>query len=287
MQTQSGVQNAGWLSMKRLQDRVAVVTGAASGIGRALCLQLANEGCQIAMADVDEEGLQESRRLLETNGMLCTTHIVDVADRHAVERFACGVEDAHGGAHLLINNAGVTLVEAAENIEYDDFEWLMNVNFWGVVYGSKAFLPLLRQQDEAHIVNISSLFGLMALPLQSAYNASKFAVRGFSEALKMELSTSPVQVSCVHPGGVKTQIAANARFGRTAPAGSRRKLTRTFDQKARTTPQGAARTIIRGILRNKRRIIVGADASIADRVVRLFPGTYERLLGLEKLMQKR
>lgn len=272
--------------MKNLAGRVAVVTGAASGIGRALCVELANSGCHLAMSDIDEAGLLETKRQIEAHRVPCSTHVVDVADRAALLQFASEVERQHGRANILINNAGVTVVDPAENISYDDFEWLMNINFWGVVYGCKAFLPMLKQEDEAHIVNISSLFGLMGLPLQSAYNASKFAVRGFSEALKMELSASSVGVSCVHPGGVKTEIAASARFGSEAPPGSREKLVKTFDRKARMTSEAAARKIVRGIRRNKRRIIVGADATIADWVVRLFPGTYERILGLEKLARR-
>ncbi len=272
--------------MKNLEGRLAVVTGAASGIGRALCVELAKSGCHLAISDIDDAGLLNTKRLIEEHDVPCTTHIVDVADKAALARFATSVENEYGRANILINNAGVTVVDPAENINYDDFEWLMNINFWGVVYGCKAFLPMLKREDEAHIVNISSLFGLMGLPLQSAYNASKFAVRGFSEALKMELSATSVGVSCVHPGGVRTEIAANAKFGSKAPPGSREKLIKTFDRKARTTPEAAARKIVRGVRRNKRRIVVGTDAMIADWIVRCFPGTYERILGLEKLARR-
>lgn len=268
--------------MKKLPGSVAVVTGSASGIGRALCLQLAARGCNLAIADIDSAGLAETCELVERVGVRCTCHVVDVASRTAVEAFARDVADAHGAVHLLFNNAGVTVVDTVAGIEYDDFEWIMQINFWGVVYGTKAFLPLLREQDEAHIINVSSLFGLMSLPLQSAYNASKFAVRGFTEALKMELAGSPVRVSCVHPGGIKTSITHNSRIGEVAYEGSKEELAKSFELKAVTTPEKAAITIIKGVLRNKRRILVGADAKIADWVVRHFPETYERILRLEK-----
>lgn len=274
-------------SVQQLSGKVAVITGAASGIGRALAVQLAEHGSHLAIADIDQVGLDETKSMLASSGVSCTTHIVDVADRLAVEAFAKDVVTAHDAVHVVINNAGVTLIELAEHVSYDDFEWVMQINFWGVVYGSKAFLPYLRLQDEAHIVNVSSLFGLMALPLQSAYNASKFAVRGFTEALKMELCASPVRVSCVHPGGINTAITKNSRVGDDALAVSKEELEATFEAKALTTPDKAARIIIRGILKNKRRILVGPDARIADWVVRHFPSTYEKWLGIEREVKKR
>lgn len=273
--------------MKHLSGRVAVVTGAASGIGRALAVQLAQRGCNLAIADINLEGLADTARLVESEGVRCSTHQLDVADRVAFEQFASDVVDRHGAVHLVINNAGVTLIDLAENMSYDDFEWIMNINFWGVVHGTKSFLPLLREQDEAHIVNISSLFGLMSLPLQSAYNASKFAVRGFTEALKMELSGSPIGVTSVHPGGIKTDITRNSRIGEDALEVSREELNAGFEKAALTTPDKAAATILRGIEKNRRRVLIGLDAKLFSLIVRLFPGSYEKVLRLEKEVRRR
>lgn len=271
--------------MRNFSGRLAVITGAASGIGRALAVQLAGRGANLALADIDEAGLRETAAMV--SGVECTTHVVDVADRSAVQAFATEVAGHFGRVNLLINNAGVTLVSTAEGVAWDDFEWIMNVNFWGVVHGTKAFLPHLRQADEAHIVNVSSLFGLMSMPLQSTYNASKFAVRGFTEALKMELAGSGIGVSSVHPGGVQTDIARNARIGADVPFVTREKLVKNFDKKAITSSEQAAAIIIRGIEKNRRRILVGRDARWLDRVVRWLPGRYERLLGLENDIRRR
>ena len=271
--------------MKNLSGKLAVITGAASGIGRALAVQLAERGADLALADIDADGLEETAA--SVTGVECTTHVVDVADRPAMEAFASQVVAQHGRVDLLINNAGVTLVSTAEGCAYEDFEWIMNVNFWGVVHGTKSFLPHLRKAREAHIVNVSSLFGLMSMPLQSTYNATKFAVRGFTEALKMELAGSGIGVSSVHPGGVSTAIAENARIGADVPFVTREKLVKNFERKAITSPEQAAAIIIRGIERERRRVLVGRDARWLDRVVRLLPGRYERLLGLENDIRRR
>ncbi len=280
-----------WLAagvpMRTLAGRVAAITGGGSGIGRALALQLATKGCRIAIADVDGSALAETRSKLEDAGAACSTHVVDVADREAVESFAAEVVQQHGAAHIVINNAGVTLIETAENMSYDDFEWIMNINFWGVVYGTKSFLPYLRQVEEAHIVNVSSLFGLMALPLQSSYNASKFAVRGFTEALKMELAATRIGVSCVHPGGIKTNITKHSKIGAGALDVSREQLHSDFEKAAMTTPEKAAAAIIGGIEKNRRRILIGIDAKALDWVARHFPGSYEKLLRLEREVKRR
>jgi len=268
--------------MKKFSGKVAVITGAGSGIGRALAVQLAERGCVLTVADISADGLQETRKLVEAAGAVCSTHIVDVADRATVEEFAAAVVDEHGAVHLLVNNAGVTLVDWAEHVSYDDLEWIMNINFWGVVFGTKSFLPYMRQVDEAHIVNISSLFGLVAMPLQSAYNASKFAVRGFTEALKMELAGSHIGVSCVHPGGIKTGIGRNSRVSEEALSVPKEELIAEFEKAARTTPEKAAAVIIRGIEKNKRRVLIGGDARFVDLVARFFPGSYEKILGIEK-----
>lgn len=273
--------------MKDFAGKIAVITGAGSGIGRALAMCLAERGCVLALADVNQDGVQQTHAQLTATGAKCSIHHVDVTDREAVAKLADTVVSQHGAVHLLVNNAGVTVVDRAESVSYDDFEWVMNTNFWGVVYGTKSFLPYLRLVDEAHIVNISSLFGLMSMPLQSTYNASKFAVRGFTEALKMELAGSSIAVSCVHPGGVKTDIARNSRIRDSAISVSREKLIAEFDKRAITTPQKAAAKIVRGIEKNKRRIVIGIDAKIADWIIRLFPGSYEKFLRLEKKVRRR
>ncbi len=273
--------------MKLAAGQVAAITGAGSGIGRALAVQLAQRGCHLAIADIKPEELQQTAVLVTAQGVNCSTHVLDVAKREAVAEFADDVVEQHGGVNLVINNAGVTLIDSADKVLYSDFEWIMNINFWGVVYGSKAFLPYLRQAQTGHIVNVSSLFGLMSLPLQSAYSASKFAVRGFTESLKMELAGSSVGVSCIHPGGIKTSITTNSRVGEHALGGSKEKLFADFDKAAITSPERAAEQILRGVEKDQRRVMVGRDAKIMDWVVRHFPNTYEKVLGLEKEVRRR
>ncbi len=271
--------------MKQFKDRVAVVTGAGSGIGRCLAVQLAEKGCHLALADRDVEGLKATAESVAEFGVNCSLHPLDVADREAMEAFAADVIAKHEQVHLLFNNAGVTLIDRIESLEYDDFEWIMNINFWGVVYGTKAFLPHMKKVEEAHITNVSSLFGLQALPSQGAYNASKFAVRGFTEALKMELSATNVGVSSVHPGGIKTSIVRNGRFADASMAGSKEDYDSFFEKAAKTTPEKAAEVILKGVAKNKRRILVGMDAKIMDFIVRVFPGSYEKIMGLEKMIK--
>lgn len=270
--------------MKVRPGDVAVITGAGSGVGRALAVRLAGRGCVLLLADIDETGLSETAGQVEEAGAACTSHVVDVADRAAVEAFAAGVAARHAHVNLLINNAGVTVVDEAESMDYEDFEWVMQINFWGVVYGTKAFLPSLRRAESAHIVNLSSVFGLMAMPLQSAYNASKFAVRGFTEALKMELAGSHIGVSCVHPGGIRTRIGRNSRIREVAPGDE---IVRQFERFAMTSPDKAAVKIIRGIEKRRRRILIGPDARFIDWIVRLVPRSYEKILLLEKKAKRR
>lgn len=270
------------------QSTVAVVTGAASGIGRALSLHLARAGAALALADVKAAELAETARLIE-GGSKVTTHSVDVADRERVAAFVDEVVAQHGRANLLINNAGVALGGTTAELTIDDIEWLMGINFWGVVYGVKHFLPLLEQQPQAHIVNISSIFGIVAPPGQAAYAASKFAVRGFTEALRHELrqAGSHVRVSAVHPGGVRTNIARWARLGTGTPPATLQREIDFFDQVAKTTPAAAAARIVRGIERNEERILVGVDARVIERVQRWLPVRYWGVLEpLLKLMVK-
>lgn len=257
--------------MKLTPGTVAVVTGAGSGIGRALALDLAARGCALALADIDHDGLAATAALAsEGAARPVTTHTVDVANPQAVEQFAADVDERHGGAHLLINNAGVALGGAFADVSLDDFAWLMGINFWGVVYGCKMFLPILRRQPTAHIVNLSSVFGLAAPPGQAAYASSKFAVRGFTEALRAELRATPIRVSCVHPGGIKTNIARNARISAADPA-SIDAGKQYFERALRMPPEQAAAIIVRGVERNQARILIGNDARLLDALTRLAP----------------
>jgi NAD(P)-dependent dehydrogenase (short-subunit alcohol dehydrogenase family) len=275
--------------MELNRETVAVVTGAASGIGRALALRLAREGASLAIADVNKTGLDETAQQVSNSGVKVTAHLVDVSDRERVAAFAQEVLQSHGRAGLLVNNAGAALLGTAEELSISDIEWLMGVNFWGVVYGVKYFLPILRQQPSAHIVNISSIFGIIGFPGQSAYCASKFAVRGFTETLRHELAESNVRVSCVHPGGIKTNIARNARVGAGADQSRSQTAIADFDKLSPTTPEAAADRIVRGVLRDEARILIGGDARIMDRIQRLFPQSYWKLIGrrVEQGLQKK
>jgi NAD(P)-dependent dehydrogenase (short-subunit alcohol dehydrogenase family) len=266
--------------LRELRGRVAVVTGAASGIGRALAFELARKGAELALSDVDEVGLAETHRASEGLGARVSSERVDVADRAAVERHADFVAGQHGRANLVINNAGVGLGAAIADMTYEDLEWVFGIDFWGVVHGTKAFLPLLRRSGEGHIVNVSSVFGLIAVPGQGAYTAAKFAVRGFTECLRQELELEGANVSatCVHPGGIKTNIARKARVRERPGAPSREEMNARFDAVARTSPEAAARAILRGVARNARRVLIGPDARAIDALQRLAPAAYQALV---------
>lgn len=262
--------------MKTLDDKVVVITGAGSGIGRALALNAATRGAVLALSDKDEVGLLETAELARAHHAR-DVHVdkVDVADRAAMREYAASVRADLGRVEVLVNNAGVALHGDFEETSYEQLEWVMNVNFWGVVHGSKEFLPHLIDSGDGHLVNISSLFGLMGMPGQSAYNASKFGVRGFTEALRTEMLVArhPVQVSCVHPGGIRTAIARNAR---TTAAHDQQTVADFFDRKlARTTAEKAAQVIVEGVLAGRPRIVVGADARLLDAWVRLVGARYQ------------
>ena len=255
---------------------VAVVTGAASGIGRALAIRLGQEGIAgLAIADVDEAGLSETASKI---AVPVSTHILDVSDRVAVERFASDVISRHGRATHLINNAGVGVVGTFQHLSIEDFEWLMGINFWGVIYCTKTFLPTLLEQDAAHIVNVSSVFGLIAPSEQTAYVSSKFAVRGFTESLRAELNETRVAVSCVHPGGVKTNIARNSRVGAGTPAEWKQQGAKFFDKVAKTSPEKAAEIIVDGIKSRNPRILIGTDARLISMFSRVFPKNYLKII---------
>jgi NAD(P)-dependent dehydrogenase (short-subunit alcohol dehydrogenase family) len=268
--------------VRTFRGRVAAVTGAGSGIGRALARELTARGAHVALSDVDGAGLAETVALCEGSGVKVTSHRVDVADRDAVYAWAEQVVAGHGRVNLVVNNAGVALAATIEGMSYDDFEWLMSINFWGVVHGTKAFLPHLKAAGEGHVVNMSSVFGLVSVPGQAAYNAAKFAVRGFTDALRMELEMSPCGVSCttVHPGGVKTNIARNARVDPSVAATLSHPdaAADEFDKMARTTPESAARQILLGVTRDRRRVLVGPDAAVIDLVSRLPAAVSQRLI---------
>jgi NAD(P)-dependent dehydrogenase (short-subunit alcohol dehydrogenase family) len=278
--------------MKSYRGKVAAITGAASGIGRALALALAGRGATVALSDVDEVGLAETERLVSQGGGRATTARVDVADRIHVHAWADEVAAEHGKVNLILNNAGVAVASTIEDVSYEDFEWILNINFWGVVHGTKAFLPHLKASGDGHVVNISSVFGLVGVPTQGTYNATKFAVRGFTEALRQELEIegAPVSASSVHPGGIKTNIARSGRVSQRL-VGARGKGDATgawSDKLFITTAERAANTILSGVLKNHRRILVGPDAHVLDALVRLSPsGAQSALVLLGKRITRR
>jgi len=265
--------------MTAISGSAAAVTGAASGIGRALALELSARGCDLALADRDEAGLQQVAAEIGKDHpkRKISTHRVDVGDPSQIQDFAKAAIAAHPGLNIVINNAGVALLGAFNEVDQAQMEWLININFWGVVHGTRAFLPHLSHRREAHIVNLSSLFGIIAPPGQTAYVASKFAVRGFSESLRHELQAagSPVRLSVVHPGGVATNIVRNSRTGTGVTDNARRaESIERFDQVAKTTAEAAALRIIQGIEKNQPRILIGNDARFMDILQRLRPATY-------------
>src|SRR5664280_44049 len=266
--------------MKILKNKTAAVTGAASGIGRMLAVNLANEGCNLALADINASGLQDTANLVGDR-VKVTTHIVDVSRREQVFQYADEAAGRHGGVDLIINNAGVAVGDFLETIPLEDLEWLMGINFWGVVYGTMAFLPHLKKRSEGHIVNISSINGIIPNPNNGPYCAAKFAVKGYTETLAQEMHGTSIHVSCVHPGGIKTNIARNSRLNRAMFDLTREKAEKLFDEVVfRTTADDAAKIIISGIRRNKRRILVGVDAKALDLLTRFFPVTAVTLSNL-------
>ena len=276
--------------MTAINGSAAAVTGAASGIGRALALELAARGCDLALADRDEAGLQAvAAEIAKTLKRKVSTHRLDVGEPDQIAEFAAAASAAHPKLNIVINNAGVALLGQFGEIEQAQMEWLFNINFWGTVHGTRAFLPILAKQPEAHIVNLSSIFGIIAPPGQTAYCAAKFAVRGFSESLRHELAmaNSPVRLSVVHPGGVATNIARNSRTGTGVTDNARRAQSiDRFDAVAKTTPTAAAQRIILGIEKNQPRILIGNDARFMDLLQRFRPATYWKVLAkqIEKAM---
>jgi short-subunit dehydrogenase len=282
--------------MTAIRGAAAAVTGAASGIGRALAIELAARGCDLALADRDEAGLQTvAAEIAKAHSRKVSVHRVDVGERTGIADFATAAIAAHPSLNILINNAGVALLGNFHEIDQAEMEWLFNINFWGVVHSTRAFLPHLATRPGAHIVNISSIYGIVAPPGQTAYSSAKFAVRGFSESLRHELQVaeSPVRLSVVHPGGVSTNIARNMRMGTGVSDNERRaQAIDWFDQFAGTTPKDAALRIIRGVEKNEPRILIGGDARFLDLLQRFRPATYWRVMArrvekMRKAMEKK
>ncbi len=260
--------------MRRLDGRVAVVTGAGSGIGRATSELLARKGCHLALVDLSEEGMRETAARVRAAGRKVSLHPADVADKERMRSLPDEVLREHGHVHILVNNAGVALDSTIEDHDLEDFEWIVGINFWGVVYGCKFFLPHLRREDEAHLVNLSSMFGFMGLPTQGAYCATKFAVRALSEALCSELAGSSVNVTLVHPGVINTNIVQSGRF---SDEGARQRADDLL-KKWNRSPEAAAVKIVRAIERNKFRVLIGREAYLLDWVKRLAPVLTHRVL---------
>ena len=264
--------------MSLTKESVVVITGAASGIGRALAVRLSKEPIAgIVIGDVNEAALDETKALAETGSVKVSAHRVDVSSEDEMHSFSKDVISVHGRVTHVVNNAGVALGGTVKEVTLDDIRWLMNINFWGVVHGTKIFLPHLEKETSAHIVNISSIFGIFAPPGQAAYCASKFAVRGFTECLRQELAGTNIAVSVVHPGGVSTNIANDARIGEGVSLTQteiQEKRIRINKNLARTTPERAAEMIVRGIKRREPRIMIGSDSRALDKIARFFPRKY-------------
>lgn len=259
-------------------NKIAVITGAGSGIGRELAKALNAQGCELYLSDISAAGLEETVSQLSKPHLFADMAVLDAADKSGMHHWAERIASEKNHVDIVINNAGVALMSTVEETTYDDIEWLMGINFWGVVYGTKAFLPLLRKSPEANLINISSLFGIIAVPTQSAYNAAKFAVRGYTEALRQELADTNIHVCCVHPGGIKTNIARAARGGNPGESADERGAR--FQKMAGTTAASAAAQILRAAQRHQPRLLIGWDARVITLVSRLFPTHYPKVLGL-------
>jgi len=274
--------------MQHFHGKVAAITGAGSGIGRGIARELAHQGSHLALSDIDGDGLAETVAMVERSAGLggnvkVTTTNVDVTDRSAVEAWATSTVEEFGHVNLIFNNAGVALAANVDAMTYDSFRWLMDINFWGVVHGTMAFLPHLKASGDGHVINISSVFGLLGIPSQSAYNSAKFAVRGFTDALRTELDIEQCGVSAttIHPGGIRTSIAKNARFefSEHQDAVDTEQAALDFEKFTRTTPEKAAQLIIGAVEKNKRRALIGPDAHLFDAAARISPRGAQWALG--------
>jgi len=266
--------------MNSFNGKVAAITGAGSGIGRALALQLASEGCALALSDINKANVDETAQLASAYNVKITTCCVDVSKREQMLEWAANVVADHGRVNLIFNNAGVAHASSIEGSTFEDYEWIVGINFWGVVNGTKAFLPYLKQSGDGHIINLSSVFGLFAQPGMGSYNATKYAVRGFTESLRMELDMMRCGVSatCIHPGGIRTNIALDTRMSDSMKTllGTDKDFRKNFHNLAlKQTPEKAARVILEGVRKNKRRVLIGSDAVSGDLLVRILPAAYQ------------
>lgn len=277
--------------MKNFNNKVAAITGAGSGIGQQLAVLLAKAGCHLSLSDVNEAGLASTVELLKPYNVRVTTKKMDVADRVAVKTWAQETVQNHGSVNMIFNNAGVALGSTVEGASYEELEWIVNINFWGVVYGTKEFLPYIKQTGDGHIINISSLFGLTAQPTQSAYNATKFAVRGFTESLRQELDLEKCGVSalCVHPGGIRTNIANAAKMNDSLKTlgMNPEKSAKAFNKLLRCPPEEAARQILESVQKDKRRLLIGNDAKAIDLMQRILPTGYQKITAFATSLSKK
>ncbi len=262
--------------MEKLKGRVAVITGAASGIGRATSIALAERGCDIALVDIDSQGLEESAALVRTAGTRVSTHLADVSDKEHMQQLPEDVIAEHGHVHILVNNAGVSIAQSFADQSIEDIEWIVGINLWGVIYGCKFFLPYLKREDEGHIVNISSMFGIAAVAGQGSYGATKFAVRGLSEALYAELSSAKIGVSCIHPGTIKTNIIQSCR----GMSGARQlDIQRKFNRIG-ISPDRVAQKIVRALRSGQLCVRVSPETYVLDWLKRFFPVSIHKLIAL-------
>jgi len=256
--------------MKNLNSKVAVVTGAASGIGRAVAIKLAEKGCSVALVDIDSDAMTETAELIQQSGVCVSTHIVDVANRERFYEFAGEVIQEHGQVDIVVNNAGVNVAEEMHSISYENIEWVVGINLWGVIHGTKAFLPHMISRKQGHIVNISSIGGYISSPFMGPYGMTKFAVRSLSETLRGELKGTGVCVTSVHPGGIRTNIAKNTRFGHTL-AQQQEAITGKLESTFSTSPERAATKIVRAIQKERFRLFIGVDSYLMYFLERLCP----------------
>ena len=277
--------------MKNFKNKVAAITGAGSGMGQQLAVLLAKAGCHLSISDVNEKGLAETVELVKPYNVRITSKKVNVAKLEEVRAWAADTVQNHGSVNMIFNNAGVALGSTVEGANYEDLEWIMGINYWGVVYGTKEFLPYIKKSGEGHIINTSSLFGLTAQPTQSAYNSSKFAVRGFTESLRQELDIENCGVSalCVHPGGIRTNIANDARMNDSLKSlgMNPEKSAKAFNKLLRMPAEDASQQILDAVLKNKRRLLIGNDAKAIDLMQRILPTGYQKVTALATKLSKR
>ena len=277
--------------MKNFKNKVAAITGAGSGMGQQLAILLAKAGCHLSISDVNEKGLAETVELVKPYNVRVTSKKVNVAKLEEVRAWAADTVQNHGSVNMIFNNAGVALGSTVEGANYEDLEWIMGINYWGVVYGTKEFLPYIKKTGEGHIINTSSLFGLTSQPTQSAYNSSKFAVRGFTESLRQELDIENCGVSalCVHPGGIRTNIANDARMNDSLKSLGMNpdKSAKAFNKLLRMPAEEASQQILDAVLKNKRRLLIGNDAKAIDLMQRVLPTGYQKVTAFATKLSKR